>query len=57
MPLTTAEHFAWALAQTMMVSIILFRTHDGGYGAMPADEFDGDEDSVIREYDPFAYGV
>jgi hypothetical protein len=57
MPLTTAEQFAWALAQTLMVSIILFQTHDGQYGAVPADEFDGDHDSVIREYDPFAYGV
>lgn len=36
-----------------MVGIILFQTN-GGYGAMPTNEFNGNPASVILECDPFA---
>jgi hypothetical protein len=36
-----------------MVCIVLFQV-EGGYGVMPSAEFDGDVESVICEYDPFA---
>ena len=51
--LTLARNYAYHLARTLMVCITLFQT-DGGYGAMPSDEFDGDPASVILEFDPFA---
>ena len=37
-----------------MVSIVVFQAGDGTFGAVPADEIDGDEVQVIAEYDPFA---
>ena len=36
-----------------MVCVVLFRT-DGGYGVMPADEYDGEPATVIVEFDPHA---
>lgn len=51
--LNEAQSRAWNLATTLMVCIVLFQI-EGGYGVMPWTEFDGDVDSVIREYDPFA---
>lgn len=53
MPLTTAQSFAWSLARTLMTVIVLIKT-DRGYIAMPSDEFDGNPDQVVREYDPWA---
>jgi hypothetical protein len=53
MPLTTAQSFAWSLARTLMIVIVLIKT-DRGYIAMPSDEFDGNPDQVVREYDPWA---
>jgi hypothetical protein len=53
MSLSTAQAFAWNLATTLMVCVVLFQV-DGGYGVMPSTEFDGDAASVIHEYDPFA---
>jgi len=53
MPLTTAQSLAWNLARSLMIIIVLIETDDG-YIAMPSDEFDGDPDQVVREYDPFA---
>lgn len=53
MPLNTAQRFAWNLAQTLMVEITLFETASG-YAAVPSAEFEGDVDSVVREYDPFS---
>lgn len=53
MPLNTAQRYAWTLAKTLMVEVVLFAT-TSGYAAVPATEFDGDADSVVREYDPFA---
>ena len=49
-----AHAFAASLAATLMVSIVVFQAGDGSFGAVPADEVDGDEVQVIAEYDPFA---
>lgn len=53
MSLITAQRYAWNLAQTLMVKIVLFAT-PSGYAAVPTAEFDGDADSIVREYDPFS---
>lgn len=45
--------FAASLATTLMVVIVVFQAGDGTHGAMPADEFDGDEDMVKLELDPW----
>lgn len=44
---------AWNLATTLMVCVVIFRTGTGGYGVMPAAEYDGDQDAIIHESDPF----
>ncbi|MEQ7155107.1 hypothetical protein [Brevundimonas aurifodinae] len=51
--LSTAQAFAWNLATTLMVCVVLFHC-DAGYGVMPVADYDGDTASVIHEYDPFA---
>jgi hypothetical protein len=53
MSLETAQRYAWSLACSLKVVIILFIT-DRGYAAMPSDEYDGDPDRVVRHYDVFA---
>jgi hypothetical protein len=53
MSYANATAFAASLATTLMVSIIVFQAGDGTHGAMPADEFDGDEEMVRLEVDPF----
>jgi hypothetical protein len=52
MSLETAQRYAWNLACTLKVIIILIETHDG-YNAMPSDDYDGDADHVVRDYDPW----
>ena len=49
-----AHAFAVSLAATLMVSIVVFQAGDGTFGAVPADEIDGDEVQVIAEVDPWA---
>lgn len=49
-----AHAFATSLAATLMVSIVVFQAGDGTYGAVPADEIDGDEVQVLVEIDPWA---
>ncbi|CAH1686520.1 hypothetical protein CHELA20_54573 [Hyphomicrobiales bacterium] len=49
-----ATAFAASLAATLMVSIVVFEAGDGSHGAMPANEFDGDEEMVKLELDPWA---
>ena len=49
-----AHAFAASLAATLMVSIVVFQAGDGTYGAVPADEIDGDEVQVLVEVDPWA---
>jgi hypothetical protein len=51
--LNLAQQFAWSLASSLMACITLFRA-DGGYAVIPSDEFDGDPDTIVREYDPWA---
>lgn len=52
MPLAIAQRHAFSLACTLMVSITLFQAGQG-YAAVPTAEFDGDEASIVHEYDPF----
>ena len=49
-----AHAFAASLAATLMVSIVVFQAGDGTFGAVPADEIDGDEVSLVAEIDPWA---
>ena len=53
MSLSTAQKLAWNLACTLKVIVILIAT-DAGYQVMPSDEYDGDVDQIVREYDPWA---
>ena len=48
-----ATPFTASLTTTLMVSIIVFQAGDGTHGAVVASEFDGDEDMVEFEIDPF----
>jgi hypothetical protein len=36
-----------------MVSIVVFQAGDGTFGAVPADEIDGDEVALVAEIDPW----
>ncbi|MBB5704098.1 hypothetical protein FHS76_004013 [Ochrobactrum daejeonense] len=54
MSLADAHAYALSLAATLMVSIVIFRAGDGTLNVMLAAEYDGDDDTVIREIDPFA---
>ncbi|MFC3721886.1 hypothetical protein [Neoaquamicrobium sediminum] len=54
MSLPDAQAFAFSLAATLLVTIVIFRAGDGTVGVTPAAEFDGDDDAIIREIDPFA---
>ncbi len=49
-----AQAFAISLAATLMVSIIIFRAGDGTLSVVPAPEFEGDDDEIVTEIDPFA---
>ena len=51
--LTFAQRHAFDLARTMMMPVILFQADDGVYGVMLASEYDGDEEAVLHEYDPW----
>lgn len=51
--LPLAQRYALHLARTLMVCVVLFRS-DFGYAVMIADEYDGDPERIIHEYDPFA---
>jgi hypothetical protein len=54
MTLQDATAFAASLAATLMVSIVVFQAGDGSFGAVTADEIDGDEVAVMFEIDPFS---
>lgn len=49
-----AQAFAFSLAASLMVAIVIFRAGDGSLSVTPANEFDGDETEIIVEIDPFA---
>ena len=53
MSLNQAHAFAYSLAATLMVVMIIFRAGDGTLGVVPAIEFDHDAE-VVEEIDPFA---
>ncbi len=53
MSFADANAYACSLAATLMVAIVIFRAGDGTVGVMPATEYDGDEDTIISEIDPF----
>ena len=53
MSLDTAQRYAWNLACTLKVIVILIETDDG-YSAMPTDDYDGDVERIVREYDVHA---
>lgn len=54
MSLTIANAYAASLAATLMVAIVIFRAGDGSMSVMPAAEYDGDDDNIVSEIDPFA---
>ena len=54
MSLNQAHAFAFSLATTLMVSIVIFQAGDGTMGVMPAGEYDGDFAAIVHEVDPFA---
>lgn len=49
-----AHAFAFSLATTLMVPIVIFNAGDGSLSVMPANEYDGDASAIIHEIDPFA---
>lgn len=52
MSLSTAQQLAWTLATSLMACITLFKAADG-YGVLPTADFDGPQESIVHEYDPF----
>ncbi len=54
MPLNLAQKNAWTLARTLMTIVIVIRIDIREYGVVEAQDFDGDPDLIVREYDPFA---
>ncbi|MFJ1310921.1 hypothetical protein [Agrobacterium pusense] len=53
MSLSDAHAFAFSLAATLMVTIVVFRAGDGTLSVMPAAEYDGEDDTIVEEIDPF----
>jgi hypothetical protein len=51
--LSTAQRYAWNLARTLMVCVVLFEAGNA-FGVMPTSEYDGDPSRIMCEYDPFA---
>ena len=49
-----AHAFAFSLATTLMAAIVIFQAGDGTHAACPAAEFDGDEEMVKLELDPWS---
>ncbi|WP_165435109.1 hypothetical protein [Bradyrhizobium sp. Leo121] len=54
MSLNDAHAFAFSLAATLMVAIVIFRAGDGTLSVTPANEYDGDFSEIVHEVDPFA---
>ncbi len=51
--LNDAQAYAFSLAATLMVAIVIFKAGDGTHSVTPITEFDGDAE-VVAEIDPFA---
>ena len=54
MSLVEANAFAFSLATSLMVSIVIFRAGDGTLSVVPADDYDGDAAEIVGEIDPHA---
>ena len=54
MSFNDAQAFAFSLAATLMVSIVIFQAGDGSLSVVPAAEYDGDAADIVHEIDPFA---
>lgn len=54
--LTLAQERAYNLSRSLMVPVVLFETEDQDYGVMTADDFDGDEGTIVHEYNPWTNG-
>ncbi|MBB4100727.1 hypothetical protein [Sphingomonas kyeonggiensis] len=52
MPLNLAQKSAWNLARALMTVVIVIRIDIREYGGVEAQDFDGDTDLIVREYDP-----
>jgi len=50
MSLEAAQRYAWSLACSLKVIIVLIQTDDG-YCVMTSADYDGDPDAIVREYD------
>jgi hypothetical protein len=48
-----ANAFAFSLATSLMVAIIIFKAGDGSFSVVPASEYDGDAAAIVHEIDPF----
>lgn len=53
MSLNDAHAFAFSLATTLMVVIVIFQAGDGSLSVVPANEYDGDTAAIIHEFDPY----
>jgi hypothetical protein len=51
--LTLAQDHALDLARTLMVPVVLFQADDA-FGVMVSSEYDGEEDAIVHEYDPWS---
>jgi hypothetical protein len=54
MSLVQAKAFAFSLATTLMVSIVIFRACDRTLTVVPADDYDVDASHIVYEIDPHA---
>ncbi|MEZ2329059.1 hypothetical protein AB6802_04995 [Mesorhizobium sp. RCC_202] len=52
MSLMEANAFAFSLATSLMVSIVIFRAGDGTLTVVRADEYEGEVSQIVREIDP-----
>ncbi len=50
--LNLAQENAFNLARTLMVPVVLFQVDDA-FGVMVSSEYDGEEDTIVHDYDPF----
>lgn len=50
--LTLAQDHALDLARTLMVPVVLFQVDDE-FGVMVSSEYDGQEDAIVHDYDPW----
>ena len=50
--LTLAQDHAFDLARTLMVPVVLFQVDDE-FGVMVSSEYDGEEEAIVHDYDPF----